>query len=68
MEFCIIKEKGLEMIRFIKWLFTGDAHLHEWEVYKEYKVIVKSQNAKIDGVVLRCKHCGNMKKFQLESC
>ncbi len=53
------------MIRFIKWLFTGDAHLHEWEVYKKYTISDKKRNFITDALLTRCKHCGKMKKFEL---
>ncbi len=50
------------MIRFLKWFFTGDSHLHKWEIL-EKKPIVKSKTDTEVGIyyVLQCKVCGNVK-------
>ena len=49
------------MIRLLKWLFYGDAHLHKREIISE-RVMT---NDKQDWVryVLQCKHCGDLKTF-----
>ena len=53
------------MIRLIKFLFTGDWHLHEWEIIKEISVWDESKKfdkypAKYE-YVLQCKKCGDIK-------
>ncbi len=60
-------EKDIKMIRFIKWLFTGDAHLHKWKIINEYKK-VQADTQKTVGItyIMRCEHCGEIKDFESE--
>lgn len=56
------------MIRLLRWLFTGDGHAHKWEEYERYNVYNCDLNGKTDGTyftrwILRCEHCGKLKKF-----
>lgn len=52
------------MFRLIKFLFTGDWHLHEWEIFEQGRLVD-------DGVGIgtwynqRCKHCGKLKYVKL---
>jgi len=50
------------MIRLLKWLFTGDAHLHKWRVLKEGELI-RTKDGSFAGFyyVLQCEHCGDIK-------
>lgn len=48
------------MMRLMRWLLTGDGHIHHWEVYQ------KGRWSSDDGESgsffwVRCKHCGKMK-------
>ena len=52
------------MIRLLKFLFTGDWHLHQWEqLQKTYLMDPESITGRHVGVRydLKCKHCGNIK-------
>lgn len=51
-----------EMIRLIRFLITGDWHLHEWELIKE-SYYSDDFGSKWTVYVCRCKHCGNVKLF-----
>ncbi len=55
------------MIRFIKWLFTGDAHLHVWVIIRE---IPMSHNISVGTsyrrFILQCKECGDIKTIDAD--
>ena len=50
------------MLRLIKFLFTGDWHLHEWEIIKT-ATWTEWQEIYVKHYV-RCKHCGKIKTFK----
>jgi hypothetical protein len=51
------------MIRLIKFLFTGDWHLHTWEVYKKGSLFGKSKEIpKGHYFYLKCTKCGDIKE------
>ena len=49
------------MYRLIKFLFTGDWHLHEWTILRESPITYTGCAAKGLNYHLQCKHCGAMK-------
>lgn len=49
------------MIRLIRFLFTGDWHLHQWETIKETPC--SGDGEKWTRFYCRCKHCGKHKTF-----
>jgi len=53
------------MKRLLKWLFTGDGHLHKWKIIKEGELSKTNGNSVI-GVfyVMQCEKCGELKKFE----
>lgn len=56
------------MIRLIRFLITGDWHLHEWAKDGEVIDYFKYPNAGYDRQFrqpCRCKHCGKIKSFKL---
>jgi len=48
------------MLRLIKFLFTGDMHLHEWEILGKGNLM---QEGRVYGCYFhqKCKHCGKLK-------
>lgn len=52
------------MIRLLKFLITGDWHMHHWEIHEQRDAV--DHNGSLIGAnyILRCKHCGDMKKFR----
>lgn len=54
--------KGDEMIKLIRWLFTGDMHSHKWEIINKSDVYeVGVRNPVYIDYTLQCKICGNIK-------
>jgi len=53
------------MIRLIKWLFFGDAHLHKWKIIDSEKMVRVDDNTMI-GIkhTLQCEGCGDLKVFR----
>lgn len=53
------------MLRLLKFLIFGDAHLHEWEVIGEDVITYtyNENNSSVDKKMFRlqCKKCGNVK-------
>lgn len=51
------------MLRLIKFLFTGDWHLHEWEIIGKGDITGGGYSTVTVGHYynLQCKHCGNVK-------
>lgn len=50
------------MIRLIRFLFTGDWHLHEWEEVERGER--RWGRSKVGNYYdCRCKHCGKIKAF-----
>lgn len=54
------------MIRLIRFLITGDWHLHEWERTDELKVKTPTGSNSALIIVLKCKHCGILKQVKVE--
>lgn len=54
------------MLRLLKFIFTGDWHLHEWEIEKERDMVMRNSLGKEKSYieyVQKCKHCGELKIF-----
>jgi uncharacterized protein CbrC (UPF0167 family) len=52
------------MIRLLKFLLTGDWHLHEWEIINEAKLTsIHNDASKGIKYYLQCKHCGGIKIY-----
>lgn len=53
------------MFRFIKFLFTGDWHLHEWEIIGRGRLTTDDS---LTGYYyhLQCKKCGKVKTTKCE--
>lgn len=57
------------MIRLIRFLITGDWHLHEWEKPTTRVAVYDPDNAAGGRPVrfqheVRCKHCGKVRRFK----
>ena len=48
------------MWRLLKFIVTGDFHLHQWEIQSQNQCS-GPKRASWTRYYLRCKHCGNMK-------
>jgi len=56
------------MLRILRFLFTGDWHLHKWETIKENQVINDSGDGYKGAMyTMRCTECGNIKRKQVEA-
>jgi len=56
------------MLRLLRWLFTGDGHLHEWEQIGTTDVRVAGQELPQSIIVtLQCKKCGNIKTTKIKN-
>lgn len=53
------------MFRILRFLLTGDCHLHEWETMS-VDTVSFDNGVSCEGVSLCCKHCGNWKKVNLK--
>jgi hypothetical protein len=54
------------MIRLIKFLFTGDWHLHEWKEYGKTGITCGGRTT--SHIIIReCKHCGKLQEFRLNT-
>jgi len=45
------------MIRLIKWLITGDSHLHKWKTVRKIELLTYSKYE------CQCEECGEFKFF-----
>lgn len=54
----------INMLRIIKFLLTGDYHLHQWETIHKAKILIVDDLAGYR-IYCRCKHCGKYKTFDL---
>lgn len=52
------------MLRLIRFLFTGDSHLHFWETVNVVDVTSGARVTHHD-YECRCKHCGAIRKFRV---
>ena len=57
-----IELKEYNMIRLLKFLFTGDWHLHEWKIIKTDKCH-NDYYGNWTRHYCQCTHCGTIKKF-----
>lgn len=48
------------MWRLLRYLFTGDGHLHEWVVLEE-RMVETDCGGRYKRFILQCSHCGNIK-------
>ena len=58
------------MIRLLKFLWSGDWHLHNWEIHSQNTMILTYFNgAKLEHeqYVLKCSTCGEMKSFSTKA-
>lgn len=54
------------MLRLIRFLIFGDAHIHKWETLKEIDIIGEDSSIPIaKKYVCRCTICGKIKKFRV---
>jgi hypothetical protein len=55
------------MWRLIKFLFTGDIHLHKWEHIKNIDIHSNGADSMptAEIYVMQCEHCGNIKKVKI---
>jgi len=54
------------MIRLLKWLFTGDGHLHKWKIIQERELTRIKDGSRIGLMyVLQCEVCGELKQFEV---
>lgn len=53
------------MIRFLKFLITGDWHIHTYETISNYDLRTSYNNSTGNRVLLRCTKCGRWKKQDL---
>jgi hypothetical protein len=53
------------MIRLLKFLFTGDWHLHKWKIIANVPYSYKSEYSQTEGTrrVCQCEHCGTIRNF-----
>jgi len=49
------------MIRFLKWLFLGDSHLHRWKIIKVVDMRNSANTSNWTRYTLQCEHCGDLK-------
>ncbi len=55
------------MLRLIRFLIFGDAHLHEWEIIEQRDILSRyTLNIIGRSYILKCKHCGDLKEFKAE--
>lgn len=53
------------MLRLLRLLFIGDAHVHKWEQVERNNIYPLEGEMPIPiEFILRCTHCGNMKSFR----
>jgi len=50
------------MIRLLKWLFTGDAHLHKWKHIETINSFNKDKDIVGMMWILQCEKCGEIKR------
>lgn len=50
------------MLRLLKWLFTGDGHLHKWKHVET--INSHAEDKRIVGMtwILQCEKCGEIKR------
>jgi len=57
---------SVKMIRLLTWLFMG--HCHKWEEVAVNRLVLTGRGGEAvangEEYILRCKHCGNMKKYE----
>ena len=50
------------MIRLLKWLFTGDGHIHKWKIIDTAALVRTSDNTEAGSKhTLQCYVCGDIK-------
>ena len=49
------------MLRFLRWLWTGDGHKHEWEYYTQANITAFGK-LKEQKIIYKCKVCGKFKR------
>lgn len=55
------------MRRLLRFLFTGDWHLHNWEIYHTIDVYGNGINEIPTGtkIIQKCIHCGTLKEYTI---
>jgi hypothetical protein len=52
------------MLRLLRFLWTGEWHLHKWRILKEVDCISTSEDkAEWTRYYLQCEHCGEIKSY-----
>jgi len=57
------------MIRILRFLITGDWHLHQWDEYEKRDILTRSSFNPNETIVIGiryvrvCRHCGKIKDF-----
>lgn len=56
------------MLRILKFLITGDWHLHKWQCVATYNWREKNYGNYLNYEIqiLECEHCGKRKKFKVK--
>jgi len=51
------------MLRILHWLWTGDWHLHKWEIHQisEFYITEASKLPFREDYILKCTYCGDIK-------
>ncbi len=52
------------MLRLFKWLWTGDSHLHKWEIIERNNVFQSGSDKTLPvaiDFVMQCEVCGDIK-------
>jgi len=52
------------MIRFLKWLFTGDGHNHKWKIFSKENLYRGDKDIVGHEYILQCEKCGDIKSYR----
>lgn len=56
------------MIRLLRWLITGDGHVHKWKIIHAANLVASEDSTLPYGASyhLKCEHCGDVKIRELK--
>lgn len=57
----------MTMLRFMRWVFTGDAHKHIYEISEKKEIFGASGNFKGTIFIQKCKICGKLHNHKVSS-
>ena len=65
MSYFLVRDGSATMLRILRFLYSGDWHLHEWETINEVKVRYHASDPMPykTKYVCKCRHCGVITKF-----